>query len=112
NKYVKPLMADVKVYVIVSDALRYECAEELKQQLNADARKSGNAMHEAEITAMLGVLPSYTALGMASLLPFESLDYKINPAGLDIVADGQSTSGHANREAIIAKLGGTAVKAD
>jgi hypothetical protein len=36
---------------------------------------------------MLGVLPSYTALGMAALLPHHTLAYKQN-ANLDVLADG------------------------
>lgn len=110
--FVRDLSRDAKVYVVISDALRYECAEELIRELKKDARKSGNAMHEAEITSMLGVLPSYTALGMASLLPYESLDYKVTNSGVDVVADGTSTAGTPNRNAILGKYSGKAVKYD
>ena len=52
-------------FVIISDALRYEVAEELTRELN------GKYRFEANLHSQLGVLPSYTALGMAALLPHE-----------------------------------------
>lgn len=55
--------ADRRVFVIVSDAFRYEAAQELTAQLN------GKYRFDAELSGQLGVLPSYTALGMAALLP-------------------------------------------
>ena len=56
-----------KAFVIISDAFRYEAAEELVRELN------GKYRFEAELTSQLGVLPSYTRLGMASLLPHKTL---------------------------------------
>lgn len=112
KSFVRDLSKSAKVYIVISDALRYECAEELTRELNRDARKSGNAMHEAEITSMLGILPSYTALGMASLLPYESLDYRLTNSGVDVVADGTSTAGIPNRNTILCKYNGKAIKYD
>lgn len=51
------------VFVIVSDALRYEAGAKISEVLNGKFRFS------AKKEGMLGVLPSYTALGMAALLP-------------------------------------------
>lgn len=52
-----------RIFVIISDALRYEAgaelAERLMKRLNADVT----------LKPMQGVLPSYTRLGMAALLP-------------------------------------------
>ena len=59
-----------KVFVIISDAFRYEAAQELTQVLN------GTYRFEADLTSQLGVVPSYTALGMASLLPHQTLTYQ------------------------------------
>jgi hypothetical protein len=83
NRMVAPAFAagSKRVFVVISDAFRYEAAEELVRDLNG---KSGV---KAALDAMLGVLPSYTALGMASLLPHASLAYKAN-ANLDVTADG------------------------
>ena len=55
--------ADSRVVVIISDALRYECAKELMANMELDDRC------EARMEAMLGVLPTVTNVGMASLLP-------------------------------------------
>ena len=49
--------------------------------------------------ALLGVLPSYTQLGMAALLPGAQLG--INPADGTAVVDGQSASGTENRDKIL-----------
>lgn len=94
--------ADRRVFVIISDALRYEVAKELVDDLN------GKYRFQAEIQPMLGVLPSYTGLGMAALLPHSKLSY--SPKG-DVLVDGQSSEA-PNRGAILAKKNGIAVKAD
>ncbi len=52
-----------RAYVIISDALRYEVAEELSRLINTGDRIA------SELTAVLGVLPSCTSVGMAALLP-------------------------------------------
>lgn len=91
-----------RVFVIISDALRYEIAEELTRLLNGTYRV------EAELTSQLGVLPSYTALGMASLLPHQTLEYSANG---DVLLDGQRTSSFDHRHGILAAAGGVAVKA-
>jgi uncharacterized protein (TIGR02687 family) len=58
---------------------------------------------------MLGVLPSYTGLGMAALLPHKQLSYADN--GI-VMVDGKSSSGIANRQKILDSVNGVAVKAD
>ena len=60
---------------------------------------------------MLGVLPSYTALGMAALLPHNTLAYKRN-ANLDLTADGAIVSTVEQRSDQLSKYGGVAIKAD
>ncbi|MDQ3750901.1 MAG: BREX-1 system phosphatase PglZ type A [Acidobacteriota bacterium] len=116
QKFVRPLAnesAERKIYVIVSDAFRYECAEELMRDLNTEARKNKNALLEAELSAMLGVVPSYTALGMASLLPHDALDYKTTNPNADILyADENSTAGLASRANVLSRFKGTAIKSD
>ncbi|MDZ7830724.1 MAG: PglZ domain-containing protein [Desulfobacterales bacterium] len=62
----------------------------------------------AEISGMLGVLPGYTALSMAALLPHDTLSIKDNG---DVLADGKPTSTIKQRENILAKNQGTASKA-
>ena len=94
-----------RVFVVISDAFRFEAAAELADDLNARNRV------KARLDAMLGVLPSYTALGMASLLPHQRLAYKGN-ASLDVTVDGKPSSTLEQRSAILAGHGGVAVSRD
>ena len=92
-----------RVYVIISDAFRFEAAEELTRDLN------GKYRFEASLESQLGVLPSYTALGMAALLPHRKLAYKPNA---DVLADGKPTSSITQRNDILNACDGMAVKSD
>lgn len=94
-----------RVYVVISDAFRYEAASELVDALNARSRV------RARLESMLGVLPSYTALGMASLLPHKRMAYKGN-ASLDVTVDGLPSSTLEQRSAILAAHGGVAISRD
>lgn len=105
-KHVQPRLKEAenrKAFVIISDAFRYETAEELTRELN------GKYRFQAELTSQLGVLPSYTRLGMAALLPHEKLAY--NKKG-EVLADGKPTASLDQRGDILAKEDGIAVKAD
>lgn len=90
-------------FVIISDALRYEVAHELQGQINEAKRFS------AQLKSQLGVLPSYTQLGMAALLPHQQIDYAKGSA--TVLVDGMSSAGLDNRSAILAKVGGIAISA-
>lgn len=94
-----------RVFVVISDAFRYEAAEELVRDIN------GKSRFKAALSPMLGVLPSYTALGMASVLPHRSLAYKTN-ANLDVMVDDAAVSTLEQRSAHLSKYQGVAVKAD
>ena len=64
-----------RTVVIISDALRYEVGRELFLLLDDDPKCT------AKLHPQLSVLPSYTRLGMASLLPHDTLtmtdDFKV-----------------------------------
>jgi uncharacterized protein (TIGR02687 family) len=90
-----------RAFVVISDALRYEAAQELTTELN------GKYRFEATLSSQLGVLPSYTALGMASLLPHKTLAYK----GTDVLVDGKSSIA-SERDGILQAVGGLACKSD
>lgn len=92
-----------KTFVIISDAFRFEAAEELTRELN------GRYRLEAEITSQLGVLPSYTRLGMASLLPHKTLAY--NAKG-EVLCDDKPTISSEQRADILVPFEGMVVKAD
>ncbi|USX11083.1 BREX-1 system phosphatase PglZ type A [Paraburkholderia fungorum] len=94
-----------RVFVIISDAFRYEAAEELARELNSRNRV------KARLGAVLGVLPSYTTLGMASLLPHSRLAYKTN-AGLDVLVDGKPSATLEQRSAVLAPHDGVAIGRD
>lgn len=94
-----------RVFVVISDAFRFEAAEEMVCAVN------GKSRFKASLSPMLGVLPSYTALGMAALLPHQSLAYKLN-ANLDLMADDAPVSTVEQRGAQLAKYSGVAIKAD
>lgn len=106
KEYVRPRLDegdDRRVYVIISDAFRYEAAQELTTELN------GRYRFAATLRSQLGVLPSYTGLGMASLLPHKEISY--NETGT-VMVDGKSSSGLANRQKALAAVDGTAILAD
>lgn len=103
--YVAPLVRSgrKKAVVIISDALRYEVADELASRIR------GENKYEARIEAILGNLPSYTQLGMASLLPHRTLAH--SAGGDPVLVDGQASNGTANRSKILAAVGGSAIQA-
>ncbi|MGZ4055301.1 MAG: BREX-1 system phosphatase PglZ type A [Bacteroidia bacterium] len=94
-----------KIYVIISDAFRYETAMEFRDMILKEDR------YTADLSFVLGSLPSYTQLGMASLLPHQKLSVQ---KGSDIIiADGVSTQGTANRTKILEKhCKGIAIQAE
>jgi uncharacterized protein (TIGR02687 family) len=105
-RHIQPTLdkgGDRRVFVIISDAFRYEAAQELTDQLN------GKYRYTADLSSMLGVLPSYTGLGMAALLPHRQLSYDDKGT---VQVDGKSSSGIANRQKILDPVNGVAVRAD
>jgi len=105
EKNIRPRLEEAdnrRAFVIISDALRYEAAEELTRELN------GKYRFKAELASQLGVLPSYTRLGMASLLPHQMLEYT---AKGDVLVDGKPTASLEQREAILGSVEGIALRA-
>lgn len=94
-----------RVFVVISDALRFEVAQELVQITNGKSRL------KASMGSMLGVLPSYTALGMAALLPHQTLAYREN-ANLEVLADGHTVATLEQRGDHLKPFGGIAVRAE
>jgi uncharacterized protein (TIGR02687 family) len=93
KRYVAPKVhKGERIFVIISDALRYEVGVELADKLNAET------MGACEIEPILSVVPSVTKLGMASLLPHKAIDIDENAR---VLVDGKSSSGIENRKDII-----------
>lgn len=81
-----------RVFVLISDAMRFEVAQELSDAINSEGRGNAN------LTPMLGVIPSYTALGMASLLPVKTVE--ITETG-KILVDGKDTASLEQRKQLL-----------
>lgn len=93
EKHIRP--RDGRVYVIISDALRYEVAVSLAKTLKQETRA------EVDIQAMQGLFPTITPYGMAALLPHDHLSVKKGKSGRTVVlADGMSTDAN-DRDAIL-----------
>lgn len=76
--YADAMETSTKKVVIVSDALRYEVAKELMQELSKEK-------HMATISAMKAMLPTETKFCKLALLPHHSLELQ----GADMLVDGQ-----------------------
>lgn len=81
-----------RTVVIISDALRYEVGYSLFRKLGADEKCT------VSIDAMQSVLPSYTRLGMAALLPHRTLELTDD---FDVLVDGTGCNDTAHREQIL-----------
>lgn len=110
SRKVKPYRdKNTKICVIISDAFRYEAGEEMVSRIRQTDR------YQATLDHMLSALPSYTQLGMASLLP-QYLEQQNSQATLDVSEkdgtvnwNGMSTQGTANRDKVLkTALGETA----
>lgn len=88
-----------RVFVIISDALRYEVAAELKDKLKHDIQCT------VELTARGGIFPAVTKFGMAALLPgSNNITVKKNSKNiLDVYIDDMPTDGLENRDKILKK---------
>lgn len=87
-----------KMFVIISDALRYEVAAELYENILMDNRLKG----KAELASMIAPVPSITKVGMASLLPNKDLQY-----GSDVLVDGLSSNTTEGRNKILSNRNAT-----
>ncbi|AWB57831.1 BREX-1 system phosphatase PglZ type A [Colwellia sp. Arc7-D] len=94
-----------RVFVIISDAFRYECAKEIHDSINNRKR------YKSELTSQLGVVPSYTQAGMASLLPYRKFTAHLNKS-VEYKLDGISAHGTENRHKILQAHGGIACTYD
>ena len=81
-----------KTVVIISDAFRYEAARELYGKLADDEK---NTVH---LRYMIGVLPSYTRLGMLALLPHKKLELSDS---FEELIDGQHVIDLKGRQAVL-----------
>jgi uncharacterized protein (TIGR02687 family) len=89
RNYVDPKVRNGdRVFVIISDALRYDVGVEVADRLEVETRGS------SQVETMLSVIPSVTKLGMASLLPHRSIEFDDNGS---VLVNGQSSQGIQER---------------
>lgn len=88
--------AGTKMFVIISDALRYDVAVSLTEQLRRETQS------KVKLSICEAVFPTITKFGMAALLPHELLTVEKRNDRLVVLADGQSTES-SNRENILKK---------
>ena len=78
--------SDTRVFVIISDAMRYEVAAAMADQLQRETQS------KVSISSMQSIFPSITKFGMAALLPHKELTVEVRNNFLTVLADGQSTA--------------------
>ena len=86
-----------KIFVIISDALRYEIGEELHRNINQQ-----NRFH-SKLDYRVTALPSYTQLGMAALLPNNVMSFGESD---EVFVDGLASKGSVARAKILNEIGG------
>ena len=83
---VKARAANSRVYVIISDAFRYEVAVSLAEQLRRETKS------KVSLDSCAGIFPTVTKFGMAALLPHKKLAVTERSNGqLQVLADGKPT---------------------
>jgi uncharacterized protein (TIGR02687 family) len=98
NVHVKPYTSKgQRLFVVISDALRYENGWELWKDLQAEQR------YEAELDYMITNLPSYTQLGMAAMLPN---DHLVITKDTTVMVNGMSSQGISGRTKILEQHSG------
>ena len=78
--------SDTKVFVIISDAMRYEVAATMADQLQRETQS------KVSVSSMQSIFPSITKFGMAALLPHKELTVEVRNDILTVLSDGQSTA--------------------
>ncbi len=100
NFYEKEIEPFVKkknrIFVVISDALRYEAGVETAERLAKEASEKV----KIETDVMLSSIPSITKIGMTALLPQNDIRYNDG----DIPVNNISTSGTANRDKILKSI--------
>ena len=85
---------DVRTFVVISDALRYEVGKTLADRIN------GKMTGHAECTPLMATWPTITPVGMAALLPHHILSMKDDG---QILCDGMSTAAGERQKVLAAR---------
>lgn len=98
----KVMGKDNKLFVIVSDALRYEIAASLTEQLRRETKC------EIKLNSMQALFPTITPFGMAALLPHKKLTAEVKNNKLAVLADGMATDS-GNREKVLQQFNASSI---
>ena len=100
--------SDNRIFVIISDALRYEVAASLSDQLQREMQC------KVALNSCQAIFPTVTKFGMAALLPHNTLDVVLRSNSvLGVLADGQSTdAGYRDKVLKAASSNSVALKYD
>ena len=91
--------------MVISDALRYEVAATLSEQLRRETQA------DVKLQSVQGIFPTITKFGMAALLPHKELEVELHGDNLKVLADGVSTdAGYRDKVLKTAKATSVAVK--
>lgn len=78
--------ADTRVFVLISDAMRYEVAVTLANELRQETQAN------VKMESCEGIFPTVTKFGMTALLPHKELTAELKSNGVvGVLADGQPT---------------------
>ena len=95
--------ADTRVFVLISDAMRYEVAVTLANELRQETQAN------VKMESCEGICPTVTKFGMAALLPHNDLTAELRPNGvIGVLADGKSTEA-GDRDGILKKANPSSV---
>ena len=94
QKYVRG--ADNRIFVVISDAMRYEVAAELEKELEVRQQS------QVKITSQQAIFPTITKFGMAALLPHRNLNLDVTPNNIKVLADDNQTDSQY-RESVLKK---------
>lgn len=95
--------ADTRVFVLISDAMRYEVAVTLANELRQETQAN------VKMESCEGIFPTVTKFGMAALLPHNDLTAELRPNGvIGVLADGKSTEA-GDRDGILKKANPSSV---
>lgn len=93
REYVKN--AGSRIFVIISDALRYEVAVSLCEQLRRETQA------QIDLSSIQGIFPTITKFGMAALLPHTELTVAVKNEKLYVLADGSFTESNNYRDKLL-----------
>ena len=95
--------AEGKRAVIIVDALRFDCAHAIKEQLHD---------REVKIEPVVATLPTVTPIGMTALLPISDATVTLSIVGNDLhpKVDGKDTAVLSNRISLLSERGATCLE--